>query len=55
MLVSLNVRESSRYEVLDTLTALWESFQVGRALSLSLDVVNIDPGRSPWSLIPVAQ
>ena len=27
--------ESSRCEVLDTLTTLWESFQVGRALSLS--------------------
>ena len=27
--------KSSRCEMLDTLTTLWESFQVGRALSLS--------------------
>ena len=27
--------DSSRCEVLDTPTTLWESFQVGRALSLS--------------------
>ena len=31
------MRESSRCEVLDSLTSLWESFQVRRALSLSFD------------------